>query len=266
MGQRDDVLAADAGLAGSWVWDRVQEELLTELREGDYLDLSRTSIDSASIRAKKGGESTGPNPTVRAKAGTKHHIVCDKNGVLLTCIITGANVNDTTTLETLVDAIPPIRGKRGRPLRRPKKIHADKAYDSRKNRLVCRKRNITPRIARRGKDSSSRLGKHRWVVERTFCLAPFQQAPHHSLRATRRYPPRPPQTRLPHDRLQHLGPEGVLLGALITVGLHAKQSILLRFRRSAPASKARRRPTRDSSLTRESLKELMTVRCPIQGR
>jgi transposase len=27
---------------------------------------------------------------------------------------------------------------------------------------------ITPRIARRGIDSSERLGRHRWVVERTF--------------------------------------------------------------------------------------------------
>lgn len=31
-----------------------------------------------------------------------------------------------------------------------------------------RLRNIIPRIARRGVESSSHLGKHRWVVERTF--------------------------------------------------------------------------------------------------
>jgi transposase len=32
---------------------------------------------------------------------------------------------------------------------------------------VCRKRGVIPRIARRGVDSSERLGRHRWVIERT---------------------------------------------------------------------------------------------------
>ena len=49
----------------------------------------------------------------------------------------------------------------------PKKLHADKAYDSRRCRRECRERGIAPRIARKGRDSSQRLGRHRWVVERT---------------------------------------------------------------------------------------------------
>ncbi len=32
-------------------------------------------VDSASVRAKRGGELTGPNPADRGKAGTKYHIV-----------------------------------------------------------------------------------------------------------------------------------------------------------------------------------------------
>jgi IS5 family transposase len=47
------------------------------------------------------------------------------------------------------------------------KLHADKAYDARRCRRACRQRGIVPRIARRGVDSSERLGRHRWVVERT---------------------------------------------------------------------------------------------------
>jgi IS5 family transposase len=70
-------------------------------------------------------------------------------------------------LETMVDAIPAIRQKRGRPRKRPTKLHADKGYDSRHNRQVLRKRGITPRIARRRIESREKLGKHRWVVERT---------------------------------------------------------------------------------------------------
>jgi transposase len=70
-------------------------------------------------------------------------------------------------LEPLLDAVPPIRKRRGRPRRRPDKLHADKAYDHRRCRRACRARRIKPRIARRGIESSQRLGRHRWVVERT---------------------------------------------------------------------------------------------------
>lgn len=91
----------------------------------------------------------------------------EKQGIPLAIRHTGANVNETTMLETMVDAIPAIRQKRGRPRKRPKKLHADKGYDSIKNRRFLRRRRIIPRIARRRIDSSEKLGRHRWVVERT---------------------------------------------------------------------------------------------------
>jgi len=56
----------------------------------------------------------------------------------------------------------------GRPRKRPHKLHADKGYAYRRCRLALRQRGIQARIARRGVDSSQRLGRHRWVVERTF--------------------------------------------------------------------------------------------------
>lgn len=62
----------------------------------------------------------------------------------------------------------PVKGAgRGRPRKRPVKFHADKAYDNRRVRAYLRRRGITARIARIGKDSKQRLGKHRWVAERT---------------------------------------------------------------------------------------------------
>ncbi|HEV2121332.1 MAG TPA: transposase, partial [Chloroflexota bacterium] len=88
-------------------------------------------------------------------------------GIPLAELITAANVNETTVLERLLDAIPPVRGKRGRPRRRPEKLHADKGYRSRENQRVLRARRIKGRIARPGIESSERLGRHRWVVERT---------------------------------------------------------------------------------------------------
>ena len=60
--------------------------------------------------------------------------------------------------------------------RRPNKLHADKAYAGRPVRAALRKRGITPRIARSGRDSSARLGRHRWVVERSFAwMARFRR-------------------------------------------------------------------------------------------
>jgi IS5 family transposase len=81
--------------------------------------------------------------------------------------LTAANVHDSTVLEPVLDAVPPVRQCRGRPRRRPAKLHGDKGYDYPRCRRACRKRGIVPRIARRGVESGERLGRHRWVVERT---------------------------------------------------------------------------------------------------
>ena len=59
------------------------------------------------------------------------------------------------------------RGRPGRPRRRPGKLHLDKGYDYPRCRKALRRRGITPRIARRGVESSQKLGRHRYVVERS---------------------------------------------------------------------------------------------------
>jgi len=93
--------------------------------------------------------------------------VVDGGGVPLAVRHTAANIHDSRMLEEAVDAISPIRRPRGRPRKRPEKLHADKGYDFARCRKALRKRGIKSRIARRGIDSSERLGTHRWVVERT---------------------------------------------------------------------------------------------------
>jgi transposase len=45
-------------------------------------------------------------------------------------------------------------------------LHADKAYDHRHLRSEVRRRGITVRLARKKVESSQRLGRHRWVIER----------------------------------------------------------------------------------------------------
>ena len=89
------------------------------------------------------------------------------SGVPLALLLSAANVHDSRLLEPLLDAVPPIRQCAGRPRKRPGKLHADKGYDYRRCRRACRRRGIVPRIARREIESGERLGRHRWVVERT---------------------------------------------------------------------------------------------------
>jgi transposase len=82
--------------------------------------------------------------------------------------LTGGNRHDSTQLIPLVDAIPKLRGERGRPRQRPRWLYADRAYDSNHHRQALRDKGITPPIARKNTGHGSGLGKTRWVVERTF--------------------------------------------------------------------------------------------------
>jgi transposase len=116
---------------------------------------------------QKGGEETGPNPTDRGRAGSKRHRITDARGIPLAVRLSAANIHDSRLFEAVIDAVPPVRQGRGRPCRRPAKRQADKGYDFPQCRRALRRRSIQPRIARRGVDSSERLGRHRWVIERT---------------------------------------------------------------------------------------------------
>ena len=74
---------------------------------------------------------------------------------------TAANVHDSTVFEELVDSVLSVKDKRGRPRKRPDKLHADKGYDYPRCRRFLSKRGIKVRIARRGLESSERLGRWR---------------------------------------------------------------------------------------------------------
>ena len=110
---------------------------------------------------------TGANPVDRGKAGSKLHVAGDASGLPLSVVVSAANANDSTMLEAVLDDLPPIRMPSGGRRRRPGKLHADKAYDHRRCRAYLRRRGIRPRIARRMIESSARLGRHRWTIERT---------------------------------------------------------------------------------------------------
>lgn len=149
------------------VWEQLHRLLLSELRGADKLDWDRAIVDSSLIRAMRGGEKTGPNPTDRGRLGSKHHVLVNGDGVPLVVSLTEANRNDVQEAIPLVVNIPPVGGKRGRPKQKPASLYGDRGYDSKDLRWILRWLGIRPYIAERNTEHGSGLGKIRWVVERT---------------------------------------------------------------------------------------------------
>src|SRR3954462_5876425 len=61
----------------------VHAALVRMVRAGPEATSWDVVVDSCSVRAKHGGELTGPNPTDRGKAGTKYHVVVATDGIPL---------------------------------------------------------------------------------------------------------------------------------------------------------------------------------------
>jgi hypothetical protein len=115
-------------------------KLLCELALEGRIDWERAIVDSAAVRAPHGGRKTGPSPVDRRKCGSKHHVIVEAGGTPLALVLTAANRNDITQLLRLVDAIPALPGKRGRPRKRPNRVQGDRGYDSNAHRKELKKR------------------------------------------------------------------------------------------------------------------------------
>ena len=163
----DDLLAVPARVAGGRGMAEDPRGAACEATRGREYRLVAGSCGQRIGAGGFGGAKTGPNPTDRRKAGSKHHIITDARGVPFAAILTSANTHDVTQLLPLVEAIPPVRGKRGRPRRKPDAAQGDRAYDSEPHRRSLREHNIRPILAKRRTEHGSGLGKYRWVVERT---------------------------------------------------------------------------------------------------
>jgi transposase len=85
-------------------------------------------------------------------------------------LTTGANVPDISKAVDLLDAVPAVAGRPGRPRRRFAVLLADKGYDSHAFREACRQRRTEAIIPCRGGKNIKGLGRLRYVVEQTFGL------------------------------------------------------------------------------------------------
>src|SRR5688500_14902007 len=109
---------------------RVHVVLVRMVRSGPEVASWDVAVDSCSVRAKRGGELIGPNPTDRGKAGTKYHVVASTDGLPLAAVPSAANVHDTRLFPHLLRLAHVVCATIGR-------LYADAAYDSAEDRGLC---------------------------------------------------------------------------------------------------------------------------------
>ena len=137
---------------------QVHVALVRMVRAGPEVAAWDVVVDSCSVRAKRGGELTGPKPTDRGKAGTKYHVVASTDGLPLGVVPSAANVHDTRLFPHLLRLALVVCAAIGR-------LYADAAYDSADNRGLCAREGIQPFIREVGQPHGSGLASVRCVVE-----------------------------------------------------------------------------------------------------
>jgi putative transposase len=120
---------------------------------------------SRASRATRGG----PNPTDRAKQGTKKSVIVEQRGGPLGVAIDGANIHDTKLLAATIEAVVV---KRPDPAEVAQHLCLDKAYDNPTGKAACEAGSYVPHIRRIGEEKLDIGGEkthpaRRWVVERT---------------------------------------------------------------------------------------------------
>lgn len=157
-----------------WIREGIFQKLwragLLEYDKIKGIDWEWQAIDGAMTKAPLGCENTGPNPTDRAKKGTKRHLITEGNGIPLGLVVTGANRNDFKETPNVLDSIVI---KRPKPTKNNKQhLCGDKGYDYPDVRQVLKEYGYTAHIKSRGEESTAKAKipgyrARRWVVERT---------------------------------------------------------------------------------------------------
>jgi len=143
---------------------------LLKYDETKGIDWEWQAIDGAMTKAPLGRENTGPNPTDRAKKGTKRHLLTEGNGMPISLVVTGANRVDFKETKNVLDNIVVDRPK---PTKKKKQnFCGDKGYDFPEVHELVTEYGYTDHIKSRGKENSAKVKipgyrARRWVVERT---------------------------------------------------------------------------------------------------
>jgi putative transposase len=134
------------------------------------IDWAWAAMDGAMTKAPLGGDSTGPNPTDRAKSGTKRSLLTEARGIPLGLAVAGANRHDMKLVEATLASIPIERP--APTLEAPQHLCLDKGYDDEAVRETVADYGYTAHIRTRGEEASAKQAipgyrARRWPVERT---------------------------------------------------------------------------------------------------
>ena len=139
------------------VMEKVWAVMVSECEELGGVQWEWQSADGAMGKARFGGDKIGPNPTDRAKNGTKRSIVVDQDGGPLGAAIAGANVHDTKLLEETLAAIVVERPEPSEDA--PQNLCLDKAYDNPTGHLTVPAYDYEPHIRAIGEEKAVNGGK-----------------------------------------------------------------------------------------------------------
>lgn len=128
------------------------------------------ALDGAMTKAPLGGSATGPNPTDRAKSGTKRCLLTEGKGVPMAVTVAGANRHDMKMAAATLDATVVERPEPTPDT--PQHVSMDKGFDYDEIRDAVAARHYIAHILARGEETALQHGTpghraRRWVVERT---------------------------------------------------------------------------------------------------
>lgn len=149
--------------------EEIWAELVRECAALGAVDWEWQAADGVMGKSRFEGDKRGPNPTDRAKQGTKKSVIVEADGGPLGVAIDGANVHDTKLLERTIEAIVVERPDADE---LPQHLCLDKGYDNPTGESACKQAGYIPHIRRIGEEKLDRAGDkthpaRRWVVERT---------------------------------------------------------------------------------------------------
>jgi len=150
-------------------FEQIWAELVRECEQLGAVQWEWQAADAVMGKSRFDGDKRGPNPTDRAKPGTKKSVIVEQQGGPLGVAIDGANVHDTKLLAATIEAVVV---ERPHPAEVIQHLCLDKAYDNPTGEGACEAGGYVPHIRRIGEEKLDEGGEksrpaRRWVVERT---------------------------------------------------------------------------------------------------
>ena len=132
------------------LFPRLWALLVQECDEFGLVDWEWQAADGMMGKARLGGDEIGPNPTDRAKNGSKKSILTDRHGGPLSIVVAGANVVDAKLLDRTIEAIVVDRPEPTE--EKPQHLCLDKGYDNPSGKAAVEKHHYTGHIRRIGEE------------------------------------------------------------------------------------------------------------------